>query len=156
MKIHASLFALTFAVAMTSPALACQPPRDMPSDPEAARAYWERAQTQWEKRVIASAPTLVVATTAEIPGSQFPEPGTRVTVKVAPIKLLRGFFEKNEVGGMLNHFCDDFKVWVTHDRPYLLAMNQGAILLAVPLKQGDEQAGVRDFFKRIDEPNPWE
>lgn len=157
MKIPASLSTLALAVAMTSPALACQPPHDMPSEPEAARAYWERARTQWEKSVIARAPTLVVAMTSEIPGeSARPEPGTGVTVNVAPIKLLRGSFEGNAVGGMRNHFCDDFKVGVTHDRPHLLAMNQGAILLAVPLVKGDEQAGVRDFFKRIGEPNPWE
>lgn len=155
MKISASLFTLSLAFAMT-PAFACQPPRDMPSDPVAARAYWERAQTQWEKSVVARAPTLVVARTSEIPGSLPAEPGTGVTVRVAPIRLLRGSFEKNEVGGMSNHFCDDFKVWVSHDRPYLLAMNQGAILLAVPLEKGDEQAGVRDFFKRIGESNPWE
>jgi hypothetical protein len=143
------------AMVFSSSAFACQPPRDMPSDPQAAQEYWNRARTAWEKHVVKGAPTLLVARVALTadPKAAPISPDDPTQAALAPIKELRGAVEKR--GVIANHWCDDFKVSVANNGVYLLVMSGQRILLAVPLVAGQERAGVGAFFERISEPNPW-
>ena len=143
----------------SSPALACQPPRDMPADPAAAAQYWERARTGWEKHVVSQSPVLVVAkVSARLGGKDLvpmpPDAPYRFTLTA--IKVLRGAPGRKLVGEYSNHMCDDFKVGVAQGGVYLLAMNGERILVAAPLIEGQERDGVGKFFTRIGEPDPWD
>jgi hypothetical protein len=147
------------ALAYARPAFACQPPRDMPSDPAAQSAYWQRARSNWEKHLATTTPTLLVARVSrkaanpDMPVQAF---DAEVNVAFAPIKVLRGQFDQRGTGVYSNHWCDDFKVSVSDQGHYLLALSGQRILLAIPLEKGQEKAGVGAFFARIGEPDLWQ
>lgn len=146
------------ACAFASSALACQPPRDMPSDPAEAAQYWERARTNWERQVVTGAPILVVAKVDTWLGrkNEVLPPDAPHRFSLVAIKTLRGTPARPFVGVYSNHWCDDFKVGVAQGGVYLLAMHGERINVSVPLIEGREREGVAKFFERIGETNPWQ
>jgi hypothetical protein len=147
----ASVIALAFAF----PAVACQPPRDMPVGALEQQEYWDRARVRWDTHVVATASTLQVARISLPATVSHSPPDEGVSALLTPIRVLRGPSVSNSIGVNARQWCADFPVSVRDKGIYLLAMSGNWIKLAIPLVEGQEQEGVRDFFARIGEPVIW-
>jgi hypothetical protein len=145
------------ALACAPVAWACQPPRDMPVEPKAALAYWEREHVRFDRIMVDGAATLVVArvTLAPVNPASPPKWEDGAPASLVPMKVLRGAAAAKAIMVNKPRMCEDFPVRVAASGVYLLAMKDSELLLAVPLVAGQERAGVAAFFARIAEPSPW-
>lgn len=127
----------------------------MPTGAKEQQKYWERVQDRRDKEKLAALPTLMVAKVTLIVPAEGPAPDTGIPASLAPIKVLRGPSQTRAEDVNMYTWCEDLPLRVRNG-VYLLAMSGKGIGMAVPLIEGQELAGVRAFFARIGEPNPWE
>lgn len=148
--------AIMAALLSSSSAFACQPPRDLPLGAKEAAQYWQDARDRIDKERLATLPTLMVAKVSLVGLVEgLPPPDEDIAASLTPIMVLQGPSQTTAEHVNVHSLCNHFPVRVGNG-VYLLGMRGTRIGVAVALTEGQEQAGVAAYFKRLGEPNPWQ